>query len=137
MKTGAGQIRNSLFFNKNFDLFRSYFANGIFFNFTKSKIYFQKVDDLLSIGRKWTRRLLGDSTALRHIRDVVQKLPLSRQLHLLAKFTSMNRLKTFRDIADFSRPSLKSLPSQLSKFVFETTRPLSDDGDQIPAEVQG
>ena len=118
---------------KNFEL------NFIFVNFIKYllKKFSKKVDDLLSIGRKWTRRLLGDSPALRHIRDVVQKLPLSRQLHLLAKFTSMNRLKTFRDIADFSRPSLKSLPSQLSKFVFETTRPLSDDGDQIPAEVKG
>ena len=78
-----------------------------------------QVDDLIHLTRKWTRRLFADTAAIKHIRDVVHKLPKQRQRHLLSKFTSMARLKTFRDVADFSRPSLKSLPSEFSKYLFE------------------
>lgn len=94
-----------------------------------------QVDDLISITRKWTRRLFADTAAIKHIRDVVQKLPKQRQRQLLSKFTSMARLKTFRDVADFSRPTLKSLPSEYGKHIYDRVDPQSDVDNQMPSDA--
>lgn len=85
-----------------------------------------RVNDLIATTRKW---LFPEAASLKYVREVAQRLPRHRQLHFVAKFSYMDRLRSFCHLADNARATRVSLADDIFKQAFDDMGSLKESVD--------